>query len=184
MKRERYPTREELDKLLLWLKPDREEAGEQLRTLNCRLIQIFASRGCVDAECLADEVIHRVAVRIDTVTQKYPDPSRCCLGFVDNVYREYLRDEQKKATAKPPPPPRPAEELEREDECLNKCLGELLQPDRELLERYFQHMKRAKIVSRQKLAEELNLTANALRIKAHRLKKSVLGCLQTCLEQA
>lgn len=184
MKRERYPTREELDKLLLWFKPDREEAGEQLRLIGRRLIQIFASRGCVDAECLADEVVHRVAVRIDTVTQNYPDPVRCCLGFVDNVYREYLRDEQKKAAAKPPPPHRPEEELEREDECLSRCLGDLPPPDRELVVRYFQHQKRAKIVSRQKLAAELNLTANGLRIKAHRLRKRLLGCLQICLEQA
>src|SRR5215208_5907819 len=118
MKRERPPTREEFEKLLLWLDPDRDEAGRRLKEIHTRLTQMFVSRGCVDAESLADEVSNRVAVRIDAVRVTYTDPLRCCIGFVENVFREDLREQRKQASRKAPPPPRPPGVLEREDECL------------------------------------------------------------------
>src|ERR1044071_7693839 len=95
MKRERDPTPEEFEKLLAWLDSDRDEAGRKFQTIHSRLIKVFTSRGCVDAATLGDEVVNRVAVRIDTLTKNYPDPLRCCLGFVENVHREYIKDQQK-----------------------------------------------------------------------------------------
>jgi hypothetical protein len=65
MKRERCPTPEEFEKLLAWFHSDPEEAGRMFNLVHSRLIRVFASRGCVDAEALADEVTNRVAVRID-----------------------------------------------------------------------------------------------------------------------
>lgn len=184
MKKERDPTKEEFDKLLLWLAPDRDEAGEKLKLIQLRLTQIFASRGCVDAESLRDEVINRVAVRIDVLMQRYSDPLACCIGFVDNVYREYLREQAMQMNARASPPPRPSEELEREDDCLKECLGDLHPSERDLVVRYFHGEKGAKkVTARKMLAAELKLTANALRIHAHRLRKKVLQCLQDCLEQ-
>ena len=184
MKKERDPTREEFDRFLLWLAPDRDDAGQKLKLIHFRLTQIFASRGCVDAESLGDEVINRVAVRIDSVVHKYSDPLPCCMGFVNNVYREYLREQIKRATARASPPPRPSEELEKEDDCLKECLEDLPASERDLVVRYFRGEKGAnKSSGRKKLATELKLTANALRILAHRLRKKVLQCLQKCLEQ-
>ena len=111
MKNERPPTKEEFNKLLSWFNANPDLAGKGYNSLQTRLIQIFASRGCVDADELAYEVSNRVAVRIDSVVSKYPDAARCCLAFVENVYREYLRDRRKRFNAKEPPTPRPAEEL-------------------------------------------------------------------------
>lgn len=182
MKRERDPTREEFEKFLDWLDPDREKAAERFQAIHARLIQIFTSRGCIDAETLADEVINRVAVRIDTVRAAFPDPLRCCIGFVTNVYREYLREERKKRNAKEPPRPRPAEILEREDQCLSACLETLSQRERDLVIRYFGGDGKKK-ENRKKLAEELELSANALRIQAHRARKKLLKCLQSCLDK-
>lgn len=182
MKKERDPTREELEKLLAWFDSDRENAAVKFQSTNARLIRVFASRGCVDADSLADEVMNRVAVRIDTVITKYPDAVRCCLAFIDNVYHEWYRDQSTKANAKPPPSPRPSEVLEREDECLKQCLGTVTRPDQDLFERYFQSEKR--IESRKKLASELTLTANALRIRAHKIRKKLHQCLAECLGDA
>lgn len=182
MKRERAPTPAEYAKLLNWLDPDREKAGEKLRVIHTRLTQIFTSRRCIDAETLADEVQNRVAVRIDTVRQTFPDPLRCCIGFVGNVYKEYLKEERNKRDAKPPPQPRPAEVLEREDSCLRECLKTLSDRDRELVVRYFGGEGKKK-ENRKKLAEEFRLTANALRIQAHRSRKKLLLCLQSCLDE-
>jgi DNA-directed RNA polymerase specialized sigma24 family protein len=101
---------------------------------------------------------------------------------VRNVYHEWLRDERIKRDAREPPPPRPPDELEREDQCLTKCLGTLAERDRYIFVRYFEGEGRARIDARDKLAEELGLTANALRIKAHRLRKRMRLCIEKCLE--
>jgi DNA-directed RNA polymerase specialized sigma24 family protein len=183
MKRERDPTAEEFEKLLRWLDCDRDGAGHRFEQIQMRLTKIFASRGCIDAETLADEVSNRVAARIDSVVEKYDDPLRCCLGFVENVYLEYLREEHKRSHVKEPPKPRPAEELEREDQCLERCLRNMNVPERDLFVRYFGGERRSRINGRRKLAEELTLTANALRIQAHRIRKKVRRCLEECLSE-
>lgn len=184
MKRERDPTREEFDKLLLWLDSDRTKAAAKLEQIEARLIRIFVSRGCVDDDVLKDEVINRVATRIDTVRQNYPDALRCCLGFVDNVHREYLREQKKMKEAVPPPPPSPPEELEREDQCLRECVSELTAEEQYLLVNYFQGETGTRIANRKRLAQELRLSLNALRCQAHRLRKKVRFCLQNCLDKA
>ena len=183
MKRERSPTPEEFEKLLAWLDSDPEEAGRKFNLIHSRLIKVFASRGCIDAEALADEVTNRVAVRIDKVMTTYSDPLRCCLGFVEFVYQEYQREEQKRITFVEPQR-RSTDELEREDQCLTECLGSLPESERDLLVVYFQGEKRARINRRKQLAVELVLTANALRIRAYKLRKEVLQCLIMCLSQS
>jgi DNA-directed RNA polymerase specialized sigma24 family protein len=183
MKRERSPTSEEFEKLLGWIDPDREAAGHKFQLILSRITRSFISRGCIDAETLTDEVSNRVAVRIEKVIQTYPDPLHCLLGFIDNVHREYLREQREQAYAQAPPPPRPAEVLESEDECLTECMGTLPAKERDLFSRYFAVDKAIKIQVRTALAEELNLTPNALRIKAHRLRKRLLDCVQICLER-
>jgi hypothetical protein len=184
MKRERDPTKEEFEKLLAWFDLDREDAGRKFELTHSRLIRVFAARGCIDADYLADEVMNRVAVRVDVVITKYPDPVCCCLGFIDNVYREYRREQQKRARAKPPPPPPPAEQLEREDKCLTQCSENLTEPQRHLFKNYFQGEKRGRIMRRKKLATDLALTANGLRIRAHYVRKELHSCMVMCLSEA
>ena len=181
MKRERPPTPEEFTKLLAWLNSDPDEAGRVFNHINQRLIKVFASRGCADAEALADEVTNRVAVRIDKVKKSYDEPVRCFLGFVEHVYREHQREEQKILGHKEPER-RSTDELEREDRCLEHCLEHLGKPDRELFVHYFQGEKRARIDRRKQMATELVVSINALRIRAHHLRKEMHRCLIACLE--
>jgi hypothetical protein len=184
MKRERDPTPEEFEKFLAWLDLNHEEAAIKFERIQRRLIQIFIARGCVDAEMLADEVLNRVCVRIDQVKIKYTDPVRCCVGFVDNVHREYLREQRKWDDPICPPSPRPPRELEIEDTCLGECLGQFPVLDRELVERYFHGEKSVRISGRKKLAKERMLTANALRIQAFKLRKKFISCFNTCVDRA
>jgi DNA-directed RNA polymerase specialized sigma24 family protein len=183
MKRERPPTGEEFEKLLAWFDSDPDKAGQLFNLIHSRLIKVFASRGCVDAEALADEVMNRVAVRIDTVVHSYSDPSRCCLGFVENVHREYQRERQRDLTTIDPPRPRPSDELEREDKCLKQCIESLADTERSLFLIYFQGEKRARINRRKKLAEEMVISLNALRIRAHHVRKEMHICMETCLNE-
>ena len=182
MKKERDPTPEEFEKFLRWLDSDRDAAGRKFNVIQTRMTQIFASRGCIDAEALADEVSNRVAVRIDSCVVKYNDPFRCCLGFLDNVYLEHLRDGRR---PRPDPPPRrDTETLEMEDRCLKRCLEHLGKPEQDLFERYYEGEKRARINARKKMAEELKLTDNALRIQAYRVRKTLRLCMDECLAEA
>ena len=187
MKRERPPTPEEFEKLLAWLNSDRDEAGRKFNLLNARLIKVFASRGCADAEALADEVSNRVAVRIDKVKESYNEPIRCFLGFLEYVYQEYLRERQNEREQQkwlPVITPRHNDELEREDRCLEQCLGNLAQPERRLFVLYFQGEKRARINRRKQLATELVLTMNALRIRAFHLRREMHQCITACLSES
>lgn len=181
MKRERDPSPEEFKKFLAWLDSDPDKAGSQYTLIQGRLTKVFAARGCGDPETLGQEVLNRVCVRIDSVVKNYPDPLRCCLGFVDNVHREYLREEQMKNRAVLPPDPRPADELEKEDRCLEQCLNTLTTEARHIFERYFKGEKRVRIESRKNLAAELGKTSNALRIQAFKLRKEMNECLLNCL---
>src|ERR1044072_7036887 len=180
MKRERPPTPEEFEKLLAWLHSDRDEAGRIFNHINERLIKLFASRGCVDAEALADEVGTLVAGSIEKVGEIYDEPIRCFIGFVEHVYLEYKREEQKMLSLIEPKR-RPAEELEREDRCLEQCLESLAQPQRRLFENYFHGEKRARINRRKQLAIEFVLTQNALRIRAFHLRRELHQCITLCL---
>ncbi|SRR6266516_3861231 len=186
MKKEQDPTPEEFEKLLAWLGAHRDEAGRKYETIRHRLIRIFVVRGCIDAERLTDEVMNRVAVRIDKLVKTYEgDPCRCFQGFAEKVYLEYLREPREQSLAELPLPPAPPddEEGEHEDECLTRCLAQLTTADEDLFRRYFGDEKRAKIDGRKKLAAELRLTANALRIKAHRIRGRLRLCMEACLEE-
>lgn len=180
MKRERDPTPEEFEKLLAWLDPDENKAGLLYTQIQNRLTKVFAARGCIDPETLGEEVLNRVCVRIDTVKKNYSDPLRCCLGFVDNVFKEYWREQKRIRDAEPPPPPPTPDELEKEASCLEQCLGLLDETDRDIIKRYFDGEKRVRINNRKQLAAELGKTANALRIQAFKLRKELNQCLQNC----
>ncbi len=187
MKREREPTSEELEKLLAWLDADREVAGAKHEVLRSRLMRLFVNRGGADEARLADEVINRVAVRIDTLVQTYDNPTKCLLGFANKVAKEYLRvqRELQLSTEAMPHPPAPdvddQKRLELEDDCLARCLADLSKSENELFRRYFQEEKRKKIKPRSRLAAELGLTANALRIKSYRIRRRLRRCMEICL---
>ena len=84
----------------------------------------------------------------------------------------------------PPEPSPPDEESERNLACLEKCVERLPQPDRNLVMAYYQLEKHAKIDHRKKLAEELGLGMNALRIRACRIRASLMKCTEDCLAEA
>jgi DNA-directed RNA polymerase specialized sigma24 family protein len=190
MKREREPTQKELDKLLAWLDLDREAGAAKYETIRNGLIRFFLFRECIDSEMLADEVINRVAVRIDKVVEKYSEPAKCFKGFAGNVYLEYLQDPARQvgtdASVLPDPPDDEEERkrLELEDECLKRCMGKLSTADDDLFRRYFQDLTPAKIKIRKKLAAELRLTSNALSIKVARIRKRLRECMKECLAEA
>lgn len=184
MKKEWAPTQEAFDSLLNWLDPDRERAGQKYETLRLKLIKIFACRGCREAEELADETINRVTSKVAELAKTYQgDPALYFYGVAHKLHLEYLR--KTRLPQLPPPPPPPPDETDTEAyECLDECMSQLPTETRELLLRYYQEDKQAKIDNRKLLARELEIGVNALRIRVHRIRLQLQKCVQSCLEQA
>lgn len=174
-------TEEAFNRLLDWLAPDRETAGQRYEEIRLRLIKIFASRGCQMPEDLADETINRVSAKLSEIASTYEgDQALYFYGIANFVFRESIK--AGKPAPPPPPPPMPDPNSERAAHCLEHCLGQLSPPQRQLILAYYEFEKRAKIECRRHLAEQHGLSDNALKIRVHRLRQQLYDCLQNCLE--
>ncbi len=179
-------TQAQFDSLLGWLDADRNAAASKYERIQLRMIRIFACRGCNEAESLADETIDRVAAKVDWLIANYVgDPTLYFYGVAQNVFREYLR---RKPRTDPSPGPASgaakSDSDERSHVCLDNCLEHLPRENTSLVMRYYEGEKQAKISNRKRLAQELGITLDALRIRAHRIRGDLRKCVLHCLEQA
>lgn len=173
-------TQEAFDALLGWLDPNRERAAKRYEEIRRRLIRFFTGRKCAAAEDLTDETMNRVARKVQEGLVYVGDTAPYFYAVAHKVYLEHVKQ---KPHVPPPPPPRDAEEVEREHACLELCLERLQPRSRELIREFYQEEKKAKIEHRKNLAERLNMTTNALRIQAHRIRLVLLECVRQCLNQ-
>lgn len=175
-------TQDSFDALLAWLDPNRETAGQKYEVIRTRLIKIFACRGCNEPEDLADETINRVTNKLTEIEGSFVgERVRYFYGVANKVHLEYQR---RKPPPLPPPPPDDPDEIEREYDCLERCMQKLTANNRELVLQYYQEEKKAKIDHRKRLAEQLGIALNALRIRAHRIRFALQDCVQKCVHEA
>jgi DNA-directed RNA polymerase specialized sigma24 family protein len=173
-------TQESFDSFLAWLHPHREQAGRKYEEIRLRLIKIFVCRGCLEPEQLADETINRVILRLNDIKATFiGDPSRYFFGVANKVHLESLRT---KSAVSPPVEQEDAEQIEQEYQCLEQCLEKLSKENRDLVLRYYDDEKRAKIETRKRLADQLGIGINALRIRAHRIRVFLEQCVRNCME--
>ena len=165
--------------LLNWLDSDREKAGEKYENIRLRLIELFALRGFADAEQLADETFRRVSLKITQTIESYVgDPVAYFYGVARNLMYAKAKNEPVIAT-----PPEVAErDPEKQQRCMEKCLDTLSEPDRDLIRRYYFLEGQKRLLSRTELALSLGVSLNALRLRVHRLRKTLQACVKTCLE--
>jgi RNA polymerase sigma factor (sigma-70 family) len=170
----------DFDRLLAWLDPNRDRAGELYEKIRWRLIVILAARGCLAAEELADETIDRVARRVPDIEATYVgDKSIYFLGVMNNVHHEYLRR---------PPMPRLIEthddrqQIEQSHVCLECCLAKLAPHARQIIEQYYVAEKREKINLRKRIAARLGISSSNLRQRALRIRSKLQVCIERCLE--
>ena len=181
--KDRTLTAELFEELLDWLSPDREQAAREYEDLRRRLIKLFTCRGCQDPDFLADETFDRVASKLPEIKPTYEGPRAPYLYVVaNNIRLESLR--RRPSSLPPPPPPsETSEELERRHDCLDDCMKGLDDDNRELVSQYYQQEKRGKIDHRKLLAEQFEITLNALRIRAFRIRASLQECVQACMQR-
>jgi len=175
-------TQESFEALLTWLDSNRDSAGQRYEQIRTRLIKIFACRGCCEPEDLADETINRVTNRLGEIGPTFTgEPALYFFGVANKVFLEYLR---RKPTPSLPIATESSEEAEHQSQCLDRCIGRLTPDNRALVLQYYQEDKRAKIENRKQLADRLGIAVNALRIRAHRIRRSLQNCVEECLNEA
>lgn len=175
------PTQENFEKLLRWLNPDRDKAGEEYGKIQLRLIRIFSSRGCCNADDLAEKSMNVVTAKIDWLLENYEgNPALYFYAVAKRIYLESLK--VKPPPVVPPPDPQPPE-VEQLHRYLDDCLDELLSLERKLVLEYHEFEKREKIRNRKRLAEELKLSRNALRIKVCHLHARLKKCVEIRLKE-
>ena len=167
------------NRLLSRLEPDMEDATARYKQLRTKLIKFFAWRRCQDPEGLADETISRTAKNLgkgEDIRSETPYSYIYAIG--KNVYREYRRGIKKADTISIRLlESRQAPNEDRED-CRGYCLKNLSLDKQKLLREYYLGEK-----SREVLAQSLNLSINALRLKVHRLKSELKSCYEDCVKR-
>jgi DNA-directed RNA polymerase specialized sigma24 family protein len=182
MNKDWFLTQEAFDALLAWLDPEREAAGRKYEEIRLRLIKLFTCRGCSEPEDLADETINRVSKKLKDIQSNYAgDPARYFYGVANKVHLEYIR---RRPPVVPPVTSEASEDVEKEYECLERCIQTLTNENRILVLQYYQLEKRAKIDHRKQLATQLGIAVNALRIRACRIRSALQKCVQNCISEA
>lgn len=200
--RDWYLTQEVFDSLLLWLHPDRRQAGEIYENIRAGLITFFECHGCVYAQECADDTINRATRRIsEGAVVRPPNPYSYFHGVARNVLREYWKSKERKvetlddlpAAIHPASDPTEAERAreekmarEQELKCLEHCIGNLPDDTRTLLLEYYQQERVAQsdesnMERRIKMAERIGITINALRLRIHRLSERLEQCVDDCV---
>lgn len=177
--------------LLAWLHPDRETAAGQYEDIRRNLIQFFARQGCDDPEGMAEETIARVTHKVLRLAETFNGPPALFFyGVAKNQILEYQRQRTVPLTPQHEPSTLPTqqEELERDDrnerlrDCFEECLGRLKPEERELVLLYYEGTGQEKINRRKKLAEELGIGLNALRVRVLRIRAGLRARIETCLD--
>lgn len=182
-----------LHSLLYALNVNVHEAALIYERLRRVLDHFFTNRGCgADSDALADIVLERLAVRIsesagasDKKEQSTDSVFRFAFGIAGNVAKEHFRHSARSAPlADPGKLPSREADLERElrSICLNRCQLTLSVEERDLITRYYSADGQKKINERQKMADELNITLKALRVRVWNVRQKLRKCIEKCMK--
>ena len=181
-------TADNFTRLLNYLDPDHESAGEKYEDLRRTLIRFFEWRGAPYPEEHADEVFNRIARKLGEgiviknlaaysyevarliflETTKRPDNKRISLESEDlnpiaSVMTATVPDKELGLT------------------CLENCLHKLPAENAELVLEYYRYEKRSQIERRRALAERFGLRRDALANRVQRLRDKLQHCVARCL---
>ena len=181
------PSSETFEKLLSLLHADRDQAGTEYELLRVRLITYFERRACPVADWLTDEVLNRLMRRLEE-GEHILEPMHYAYGIAKWIWVEYQKKSQREASSLDELPPIPVEWLgewmEQTDAQqwqarLYDCLNELPEEDRYLLLQYLCQEEMKNKEARKALADAMQLSALALRLRVHRFKARLAECLKS-----
>lgn len=171
------------ERLLKVLHPDREKAAIEYERLRDRITGLLGWWGSPRASELADETLDRVARKLD----EGADVRAGSLGaYVRGVARMVFYESSRQPQTDPLPhdldlsAPVTDEEQSPALVCFDRCLGKLSAADRKNLLRYYDDAGARTIEARRKLADELGISTNVLRVRMHRLRDRLEQCVAGC----
>ena len=175
--------------------PDRNrEAESRCAEIMRKLVFFFAGRRCANPEDLAMETVLRVAAKCREVdVSSYADRVGYFFGVARNVVHEEHRSALRESKAlesflreisRTPADPDAWKQAEAAQSCLEHCVATLPDHARQLILRYYSNQGAAKVTAHRALADELGKSVNALRIEAHRIRKTLEQCVFGCLHEA
>jgi RNA polymerase sigma factor (sigma-70 family) len=181
-------TPEQFHQFLLWLHPDSDQAAQKHETIRGGLYRFFARRNYYDPDYLVDVTLSRVIAKIETI-ELHENVTQVgyIRGFAEHIYREALRHNKEDQLdpiadqnkfSQPESPDYSVQE--QETSCLHECLAKLKPEDRELLQKYYAPNRDRRELSRQRMAEEMGLTIDNLRVKVMRRREKLRTCLSGC----
>lgn len=150
-------------------------------------MRFFEWRSVGAADEYADETINRVARRIDE-GQNIDKLMAYIFGVARIILKEAIKERERAPIALDDAPAglrQKAPEVIDPDVrqiCFDRCLEALGDESRKLILRYYEGQGRLKIDNRQELADKLQIPLNALRIRVHRLKRTLETCIAECLK--
>ncbi len=198
MKREWTLTHDAFDKLLAQFDDDVERAAEGYELTRSRLIKFFECRSCNLSRELADEVMNRVARRVDEGEEiARQSLSNYFYSVARYVLQEHRRGPERRASSletltpaeHPSENPAVIEEdmlarrrRERRLECLESCFEKLPRETRDMIVSYYEEEEGARVAGRKLLAENLGISLSNLRMRAHRIRERLDKCVSDCLD--
>jgi DNA-directed RNA polymerase specialized sigma24 family protein len=176
-------TQEALDNLLHRLHSDHTQAAEEYLRLHDNLASYFEFEKCADPEDLADEVLDRVARKLNQGEQ-IDRLGAYSLGVARLVALESRREEidakrKSRQIARVTEESR-SSETERSLSCLDRCLTKLPAESRSIILGYYSEDHRERIENRKNMAADLGIEAVALRNRALRLRANLQICMKRC----
>ncbi|HEY3768169.1 MAG TPA: hypothetical protein VGN44_05815 [Candidatus Angelobacter sp.] len=196
MKKDWTQTESSFQKFLRWLDEGADSSGEKYLEMRRRLVAYFDRKNSPNADELADETLARVAQKLEEKGQITDlSPAHYCYITAKFVFLESLREAKRSQTGleeiteaghpdlevassafqKPL-----FEDEEHRFDCLDRCLKKLSTKDSELILEYYHGEQQEKIQHRRQLSEKLGLSANALSIRACRIRSKVEICVKEC----
>lgn len=167
--------------LLKWLDSDPIVAGQKYEVIRKRLISILYTRGCYEANEVADAAIDRVITKVPTFIDSYEgDPAHYFLRVAKYLFKEWLNERRKAENISNNYMP-PVGHDEGELECLDECLDDLKSRDKEMILAYYHNENLGNIESRRRLAEHHGLSNSALHVKMWRIREKLAPCLESCI---
>ena len=189
------PTENSFQQFLHWLEEGVDSNGEKYLEMRRRLVAYFDRKNCLNTDELADETLTRVAQKLQEKGEITDlSPAHYCYVTAKFVFLEYIRHSKRSQVSMDEVSAYGLPELEtansfanRDSEhqeqllnCLDRCLKNLPSGDNELILAYYQGEQQEKIQHRRQLSEKLGLSANALSIRACRIRSKVEACVKEC----
>lgn len=189
---------ETFNKLLSILDADREQAAIKYENIRQKLITFFRCRNCHSPEDCADTTFKRVAKKISEGIEIYTsDPYSYFCGVARKILLEYRQEQSKLFSLSDnlssiehlsyyqPINQLGEEQLssEQQIQCLEQCLKSFPMQSRRLIVQYYQGETSLKIKNRNKLAQQLGISINSLRIQALRIRQKLRKCVINCHRQ-